>query len=85
MISVILVVTLYNRLPKYREFRELDITYFIAYVYRNQPRLHVMKSLSATQARKDIYRVIDETCETNEPVLLTTKRSDAVLVKRRCI
>ncbi len=39
-----------------------------------------MKSLSATQARKDIYRIIDETCETNEPVLLTTKRSDAVLV-----
>ncbi|MDA0907698.1 MAG: type II toxin-antitoxin system Phd/YefM family antitoxin [Bacteroidetes bacterium] len=39
-----------------------------------------MKSLSATQARKDIYRIIDETCETNEPVLITTKRSDAVLV-----
>ena len=39
-----------------------------------------MKSLSATQARKDIYRIIDETCETNEPVLLTTKRGDAVLV-----
>lgn len=39
-----------------------------------------MKTLTATQARKDIYRLLDETSETHEPVQITGKRSNAVLV-----
>lgn len=39
-----------------------------------------MKTLTATQARKDIYRLLDEASETHEPVQITGKRSNAVLV-----
>jgi len=39
-----------------------------------------MKTLTATQARKDIYRLLDEASETHQPVQITGKRSSAVLV-----
>lgn len=39
-----------------------------------------MKTLTATQARKDIYRLLDETSETHKPIQITGKRSNAVLV-----
>lgn len=39
-----------------------------------------MKTLTATKARKDIYRLIDETAETREPIQITGKRSNAILV-----
>jgi prevent-host-death family protein len=39
-----------------------------------------MKTLSATQARKEIYRLLDETSETHEPIQISGKRSNAVLI-----
>jgi len=39
-----------------------------------------MKTLTATQARKDIYRLLDEASETHEPIQITGKRSSAVLI-----
>lgn len=39
-----------------------------------------MKTLSATQARKEIYRLLDEAAETHEPIQITGKRSNAILV-----
>ncbi len=39
-----------------------------------------MKTLTATQARKDIYRLLDETSDTHEPVQITGKRSNAILI-----
>ena len=39
-----------------------------------------MSTLSATEARANLYRVIDETAESHEPVLITSKRNNAVLV-----
>jgi len=39
-----------------------------------------MKTVTATTARNDFYRIIDETLETNEPVQITGKRGNAVLV-----
>ncbi|MCC5914025.1 MAG: type II toxin-antitoxin system Phd/YefM family antitoxin [Balneolaceae bacterium] len=39
-----------------------------------------MKTLTATKARKEIYRLIDETTETHEPIQITGKRSNAILV-----
>lgn len=39
-----------------------------------------MKTLTATQARKEIYRLLDEASETHEPIQITGKRSNAVLV-----
>jgi antitoxin YefM len=39
-----------------------------------------MKTLTATRARKDIYRLLDEATDTHEPIHITGKRSNAVLV-----
>ena len=39
-----------------------------------------MKTLTVTQARKEIYRLLDETSETHEPIHITGKRTNAVLI-----
>ena len=39
-----------------------------------------MKSISATKARERLYRLIDETSESHEPVLVTGKRGNAVII-----
>ncbi len=39
-----------------------------------------MTTLSATEARKNLYRLIDETTQHHEPITITGKRGNAVLV-----
>ena len=39
-----------------------------------------MKTVSATSARSDLYRLIDSTLANHEPVQITAKRGNAVLV-----
>jgi antitoxin YefM len=39
-----------------------------------------MPTLSATEARANLYRLLDEVAATHEPVLITGKRTNAVLV-----
>lgn len=39
-----------------------------------------MPTLSATEARAKLYNLIDQTSETHEPVLITGKRGNAVLI-----
>lgn len=39
-----------------------------------------MKTIKATDARKNLYRLLDEVAVTNEPVQITGKRANAVLV-----
>lgn len=39
-----------------------------------------MSTLTATEARKKLYRLIDETTSTHEPIVITGKRGNAVLV-----
>ncbi len=39
-----------------------------------------MKTVSATSARSDLYRLIDSTVSDHEPVQITGKRGNAVLV-----
>ncbi len=39
-----------------------------------------MKTLTVTQVRKDIYRLLDEASRTHEPIQITGKRSNAVLI-----
>lgn len=39
-----------------------------------------MKSLAISKARQSLYRLVDETAETHEPVILTGKRHNAVLL-----
>ena len=39
-----------------------------------------MKSLTISKARENLYRLVDEAAETHEPVILTGKRHNAVLL-----
>lgn len=39
-----------------------------------------MKTISATLARNNIYKLIDETSEDNKPIQITGKRNNAVLI-----
>lgn len=39
-----------------------------------------MPTLTATEARSKLYQLIDETASTHEPVLITGKRTNAVLL-----
>jgi antitoxin YefM len=39
-----------------------------------------MKTITATSARSDLYRIIDAAQSTHEPVQITGKRGNAVLV-----
>ncbi len=39
-----------------------------------------MKSIPATKARQNLYRLVDEVAETSEPVEITGRRGSAVLV-----
>ncbi len=39
-----------------------------------------MRVITATSARANLFGLIDETAEAHEPVMITTKRSNAVLI-----
>ena len=39
-----------------------------------------MKTIKATEARNKLYRLIDETSESHEPIHISGKRSNAVLI-----
>jgi len=38
-----------------------------------------MQTLTASEARANLYRLIDQTAESHEPVTITGKRTNAVL------
>jgi antitoxin YefM len=39
-----------------------------------------MNTLNASEARQKLYRLLDETAEAHEPVLISGRRSNAVLI-----
>ena len=39
-----------------------------------------MTTLNATEARSKLYKLIDETSKTHEPIVITGKRGNAVLI-----
>lgn len=39
-----------------------------------------MRALTASEARANLYRLIDETVELHEPIIISGKRSSAVLL-----
>jgi len=39
-----------------------------------------MSTLSATEARTKLYRLIDQTALSHEPIIITGKRGNAVLI-----
>ena len=40
------------------------------------------KIMSASQARADIYNLMDETAQTHEPILITGKRNNVVMISQ---
>jgi prevent-host-death family protein len=42
-----------------------------------------MTTLTATEARANLYRVIDETAESHVPVRITSKRNNAILLSEK--
>ena len=42
-----------------------------------------MKTLTATQARKQMYRLLDEAAETHQPIQITGKRTNAILLSEQ--
>jgi len=43
----------------------------------------LMKTITASTARANLYRLIEETAESSEPVQITGKRGNAVLVSEQ--
>ena len=39
-----------------------------------------MQNFTASEARANLYRLIDETAQSHEPIVITGKRSNAVLI-----
>ena len=39
-----------------------------------------MQTLTASEARANLYRLIDETAESHQPIIISGKRSSAVLL-----
>jgi antitoxin YefM len=39
-----------------------------------------MTGMTATEARSNLYRLIDETADSHQPIVITGKRNNAVLV-----
>jgi len=40
------------------------------------------KTISVSQARANIYKLIDETAQSHEPILITGKRNNAVMISQ---
>lgn len=39
-----------------------------------------MKTINATKAREKLYKLLDETSESHEPIQITGKRGNAILI-----
>ena len=57
---------------------EIDMTYVITYFLVEEE--YIMTTLSVTEARANLYKLIDDTLLNHEPVIITGKRGNAVLL-----
>ena len=48
--------------------------------YHDNPEDMIMATLNATEARANLYKLIDDTAANHEPVIITGKRGNAVLL-----
>ncbi len=55
------------------------IAYALTYDVR-QPSEHIVTTLTASEARANLYRLMDQTAESHRPIVISGKRSNAVLV-----
>jgi len=58
-----------------------DITYVLGIAFK--PKSIIMKTLTATEARKQMYRLLDEAAETHQPIQITGKRTNAILLSEQ--
>jgi antitoxin YefM len=72
-----------NSLRRYAVDSILDKAYVMTYYSNIQkpkyPRSN-MPTLTATEARSKLYRLIDEAASSHEPIVITGKRGSAVLI-----
>jgi antitoxin YefM len=59
------------------DYKSLDIAYVLMYANIQVLR---MTTIKATEARAKLYKLLDETAESHEPIQITGKRSNAVLI-----
>jgi antitoxin YefM len=60
---------------------EPDIEYAFAYVVACPARkLHMTTPITASEARANLYRLIDQAAESHQPILISGNGSNAVLV-----
>jgi len=48
----------------------------------NQKGIIVTKIMTVSQVRADIYNIMDETAQTHEPILITGKRNNVVMLSQ---
>jgi len=60
-----------------QQFTPLDIPYVLMYVESEVIR---MTTIKATEARANLYKLLDQAGESHEPIQITGKRSNAVLI-----
>lgn len=61
----------------------LDNAYGISYVYWTNLQTHesnTMPIFTVTEARTNLYRLVDDTAQSHEPIIIQGKRSKAVLI-----
>ena len=57
---------------------EIDVPYVITYFLVEEE--YIMTTLSVTEARANLYKLIDDTSLNHEPVIITGKRGNVVLL-----
>jgi antitoxin YefM len=53
--------------------------YVLTYAFKQQESTMV-RPITASEARADLYRLIDQASESHQPILISGKRSSAVLI-----
>jgi antitoxin YefM len=60
-------------------FRPIDRSYVIAYDKIGMKR-RINKNLTVSEARVQLYRLVDRAAQFHEPVIITGKRNNAVMI-----
>ncbi len=59
---------------------ELALSYHIWYDIKNISNGNIMEYVSVSEARKNLYKLVDEVSTKHEPALIKGKRNNAVLI-----
>ncbi len=53
---------------------------YVTRLFSRYHRGHLMQTLTATEARTNLYRLIDQVAESHQPIAISGKRTSAVLI-----